>query len=71
MPDMNGFETTNIIREKEGNKKTPIIAMTAYEMFSDRKKCIDAGMDEYISKPFSLDELSAKIEKYLRPSQSL
>lgn len=54
MPNMNGYEATKIIREKEKSKgiHTPIIALTAYAMKSDKDMCIEAGMDAYISKPF-------------------
>ena len=58
MPVMDGYKATRKIREAEGEKKhTPIIAMTAYAMEGDREKCIEAGMDDYISKPISLDAL--------------
>ncbi|MCB0804327.1 MAG: response regulator [Bacteroidales bacterium] len=54
MPVMNGYEATQIIRdiEKEKGIHTPIIALTAYAMKSDRDECISAGMDDYIAKPF-------------------
>ena len=55
MPVMNGYEATRIIREierREGRNHTPIIALTAYAMKSDKDLCIEAGMDDYISKPF-------------------
>lgn len=66
MPVMDGYEATRKIREAEGNEKhTPIIAMTAYAMQGDREKCMEAGMDDYISKPISLDV----VYKFLNPMQ--
>ncbi|MBU3144936.1 PAS domain S-box protein [Clostridium sp. CF012] len=65
MPELNGYETTKIIREKEKltGKYIPIVAMTAYAMDSDKKTCIENGMDDYISKPFNLEDLSKIIIK--------
>lgn len=58
MPEMDGFESTRRIREMEGNKKhTYIVAMTANAMEGDREKCIEAGMDNYISKPIDFDNM--------------
>jgi signal transduction histidine kinase len=66
MPELNGFETTKVIREKEKSRKhIPIIAMTAHAMIGDRDKCIEAGMDDYISKPFNIEELYNIFEFYL------
>jgi signal transduction histidine kinase/CheY-like chemotaxis protein/HPt (histidine-containing phosphotransfer) domain-containing protein len=68
MPEMNGFEVTKIIREMEGGKQhTPIIAMTAHVMKGDRERCLQAGMDDYISKPIEPQELFAAIEKWTKP----
>lgn len=54
MPVLNGYEATKIIRKLEAEKgiHTPIVALTAYAMKSDKDSCIEAGMDDYISKPF-------------------
>ena len=58
MPILNGYEATKIIREIEKEKGiyTPIVALTAYAMKSDKDQCIEAGMDDYISKPFKRQE---------------
>lgn len=70
MPILNGYEATKIIREFEGEKgiHTPIIALTAYAMKSDKDLCIEAGMDDYISKPFKrqqfLDMVTNTLQAY-------
>lgn len=67
MPKMDGFKATQLIREKE--KKTglhiPIIAMTAHAMKGDREKCLQMGMDEYISKPLNAKQLAEIIERVM------
>ncbi len=64
MPVMNGFEATKAIREMEGETKhTPIVAMTAYAMTGDREKCLEAGMDDYVSKPIQAKELLEVIKR--------
>lgn len=63
MPIMNGYEATKLIKKIKPH--LPIIAQTAYAIIGDRQKSIDAGCDDYISKPIKKHELIAKIEKLL------
>lgn len=66
MPVMNGIEITKIIRSREtGDKHIPIVALTAYAQNGDRDMCLEAGMDDYISKPFDKENLYKVIEKHI------
>ena len=67
MPKLDGLEATKIIRARELNHEEhiPIIAVTANAMKGDCQKCLDAGMDSYISKPYTKKELSDAIYKWL------
>lgn len=63
MPEMDGYTTTRYIREMGDHySQLPIIALTADAMKGDKEKCIEAGMDDYISKPFRLDEIEAVLK---------
>src|SRR3569833_1251540 len=65
MPEMNGFSATASILEWEqasGAPHIPIIAMTAHALSGDRERCLEAGMDDYLSKPLHADELREKID---------
>jgi two-component system, sensor histidine kinase and response regulator len=68
MPEMGGFEATTKIRERErrSGAHIPIIAMTAHAMREDRERCLEAGMDDYISKPIRTSDLIELIAKYRR-----
>ena len=66
MPEMNGYEATAAIREKEkttGNH-LPVIAMTAHAMTGDRERCLEAGMDDYITKPIRPGQLGDVLKRY-------
>jgi len=67
MPEMGGFEATGIIREKEKSAGThiPIIAMTAHAMKGDKEKCLEAGMDGYVTKPVQLDAFFQAIDEVM------
>jgi len=68
MPEMDGFEATKAIRQAESllGRHTPIIGLTAHAMEGDRDRCIRAGMDDYLSKPTSLEKLARMIGKRLQ-----
>ena len=72
MPNMNGFEATKFIRDLERRDNTrhlPIIGMTAHALAGDRKRCLEAGMDDYICKPFNSEELGTKLRSHLNGLQ--
>ena len=68
MPIMDGYAATRAIRIHEslaGARRTPIIAITAYTLDGDREKCLAAGMDDFLGKPYSLRDLRPKLERWL------
>lgn len=66
MPEMDGFEACREIRKREsGAAHIPIVAITANAMKGDRERCLDAGMDDYVSKPFKQDDLKSVIRKWI------
>jgi PAS domain S-box-containing protein len=66
MPLLDGLQATERIRELEGAGKShiPVVAMTAYAMKGDRERCLAAGMDDYLSKPFKSEDVVALLERY-------
>ena len=71
MPVMGGIEAASRMRDWEANlgeKRTPVIALTAHALAGDRERCLEAGMDDYLSKPVRKDDLLGKIEQLLGTS---
>jgi len=68
MPEMDGFEATKEIRAREaasGGKRVPIIALTANAMAHDREQCLNAGMDDHLSKPFGMQSMQDMLERWM------
>jgi CheY-like chemotaxis protein len=73
MPNLDGYQATGLIRSSTGgafNPVIPVVAMTANAMKGGRKKCLDAGMNDYLSKPIVPDELAEKLKTWLDSSPS-
>jgi CheY-like chemotaxis protein/HPt (histidine-containing phosphotransfer) domain-containing protein len=69
MPDMDGFETTRAIREHEaaaGTPRVPIVALTASVLAGERERCLEAGMDDYLTKPLGQERLEAMLARWIR-----
>ena len=71
MPNVDGFEAVGAIRrrEHETGRRVPIIALTAHAMAGDRQRCLDAGMDDYLTKPLQPHELAEAIERVTASAQ--
>ncbi len=65
LPIMDGWEATRNIKAHPATKSIPVIALTAHAMSGDRQKALDAGCDDYDTKPIDLSRLLAKIEAFL------
>jgi CheY-like chemotaxis protein/HPt (histidine-containing phosphotransfer) domain-containing protein len=69
MPEMDGFEATAEIRKREARSglRTPIVALTASAIEGDREKCLAAGMDDYVPKPFTAHQMRSALAAWLKP----
>ena len=65
LPDINGYEVTKKIREREKGSETPIIALTSYAMVGDKEKALKAGCTGYIEKPINPVTIISQIEEYI------
>jgi CheY-like chemotaxis protein len=65
MPEMDGWTATNLIKKEEQTKAIPVIAVTAHALPGDRQRAMDAGCDEYITKPMDLDELVETVQYWV------
>lgn len=66
MPEIDGYEAIPLIRQIANRVNIPILAVTAQAMSGDREKCLQAGADEYISKPIDVDKLLRILDQHLR-----
>jgi CheY-like chemotaxis protein len=65
MPGLDGHDTIRLVRQLEGCRDLPILAVTAKAMLGDREKCIEAGANDYVAKPVDIDELMAKLRSLI------
>jgi two-component system sensor histidine kinase/response regulator len=69
MPEMDGFTATRLLRSRPQLQGLPIIAMTAHALVEERQRCLEAGMNDHVSKPIEPDALFATLRKWARPRQ--
>ncbi len=65
MPEMDGYEAAKQIRQNSKGKKIPIFGLTANHVKKDLDRCLDAGMNDYLTKPFALEDIEALLQKHM------
>ena len=75
MPEVDGYEAVRMIRQQEAlagemSHHIPIIALTANALEGDRERCLAAGMDDYLSKPFNSDQIATILRRWTQPDRS-
>ncbi len=69
LPEMDGWEVSRCLKADPEVADIPIIALTAHAMSGDRKRCIEAGCNDYLSKPVNMKKLSEMIDRYIKDTQ--
>ena len=69
MPEMDGFTATRLLRAEPQLQELPIIAMTAHALVEERQRCLEAGMNDHVSKPIDPDALFATLMRWAKPRQ--
>ena len=69
MPEMDGYEATQLIRQAKNKEELPIIAMTAHALQSEIQRCLDIGMNDYVTKPVDPEKLKATLGKWIKPTK--
>ena len=64
MPEMNGYQTTQLLRENKNLSTLPVIALTAHALAGEKARCLEAGMDDYLSKPFQTEQLLKLVKRH-------
>jgi len=71
LPEIDGWEATRRLKSDKSTRRIPVIALTAHAMSSDRQKCMEAGCDDYDTKPVDYQRLTAKIQAVLQSGAGL